>query len=97
MGKGKCLYEQKHIVIFIHFGFCTQWIAECEGSIEDPSLSEWRREKLLEGVKLYEEYIQQCQQEIVTIDTALLQLQADLDGELIIVGVVRGGAIGKWL
>ena len=65
---------------------CVQWIAECQGSIEDPSLSDWRREKLMEGVKLYKEFIQQCEQDILTLDTALQEQQAE-QGKWIISGL----------
>ncbi len=50
-----------------HFLFndIVQWIAECEESIMGLSLSDWRREKLKEGVKLYINYVELCDQETV--------------------------------
>ena len=53
-------------------------MAECQDHFEDPSLSDWRRETLLEGVKLYEKYIHQSQQEIADVDTAILKQQSKL-------------------
>lgn len=52
---------------------CLQWIKECQRSIEDPSLDDWREEILIVGVKKYKEYIQQCELNIASFDTATQQ------------------------
>ena len=50
-----------------------QWIAECQGCIEDPSLTDWRKETLEEGVKLYEEFIQRSKQKVADVSKVILE------------------------
>ena len=59
--------------------YCSaQWIAECQNTIKDPSSSDWRREKLLEGIKIYEKYLLQCEQDMLALDAKMGRQRAEL-------------------
>lgn len=47
----------------------------CQSSIK--LFDDWRREKLLEGVQLYGEFIKYCDQNIAKLEKTKVQLEAE--------------------
>ena len=53
---------------------CVQWIASYQSVIEHPNISEERRERIKNSVKLWESRIQDYKQQINHCDTEIKQI-----------------------